>query len=761
MNPNIEIQESTAAVTGRMRFGSDFPPRRDALSVHVVRAPFARARIESYDAQGAKLVPGVRAVLTAQDVMSGHPILGSAEGGSGLALLASGEVQHYGQAVALIVAESPEAARAGAEVFQVHYQPLPPVLKIDEALEVSQFHAEPDEFERGDLAEAMEEAEHRLSGSFQADSQDPQWPDSPSAHAEPDGSDGVKIFTGSRRPARLQESVAQVLGLPMNRVRIEVPPNHAAQDTAVPAGLAALACWATGCATTVEYDADESRVLQGHRPAVRVDFEAGYNYEGRIFALDVTLSLDTGCAVDTADGFFASVLHHIDNAYWLPNIRIKMQLLKTHRPPRTGVFGGAAGQSLFAVEEIVSRVARKLGIMPEVVRQRNFYHAEGMATTTPAGMEIEAGKSLLPLWKRILASSKFAERRKAIDVWNRGNQFAKRGLAATPVKMGLGDPSLGAVQSSALVHILPDASVQVFADASGRRQIERIRACVSEELGVAAHDVRVLPASTDQALPVRIGERTFPFLGEQAVRHACQRLRDRLLPMAALVFHENGSPGTSVSDIAFHPGRVVSRSNPNLGFSFENFIRYATSRHVDMSASGSAFIEDGARPYHGFLFGAAVSEVQVDSFTGEVQVLRSDLAHEMSSADQIDGGAASLRAAFLEGLGWLLTEVNVVSDDGKPLAQLSHSQMHASLSPGIADAPLDFRVDAVETPDRPGDTWLGGYGLALSLREAVKDAIVAFGSGKDGSIVELPVPATPEAVFRQIHQQRAAAARAR
>ena len=759
MKTSANIPEMMTAVSGQLRFGSDFPPRRDALAVKVVRAPFARASIDACDTKAALAVPGVRAVLTAKDLEGRSPMIVGSEEMGGLELIASREVQHYGQPVALVVAESIDAARAGGAAVNVSYQPLPPVLEISEALEMRCLHGEAEDIVRGELIETMASAEHRLGGSFEAQSQDPQWPEAPSANAEPDGLGGLKIFTGTRRPLKLQEKLASILGVPMSSVRVEVPPNDASQETSVPAGLAALAAWETGTAVSVEYDADESRVLRGHRPAVRVDFEAGYTYEGRILALDICLSLDVGCSVDPANGFVTSVMHHIDNAYWLPNVRLKMQLLRTNRPPRTANDGGATGQALFAIEEVMSRVARQLGVMPEVVRQRNFFHVSGKAMTTLAGLNVDAGQTLIPLWKKILTSSQFAERRKTIDAWNAKNQFAKRGLAAVPVKMGLGDPAAEAVQSSALMHILPDGSVQIFSDVNGKGQIQQLRECAAEELGLLTKNVRILPAATDQAVTVRVSDNAFPQLAVQAVRHACQRLRERLLPVATLVFHENGAPNIGAGDIVFQAGRVVSRANPNLGFSFENFIRYATSRHVDLSACGSAFIEEIARPYHGFLFGAAVSEVQVDSFTGEVQVLRSDLAHEICGTNPVGIGSGRLRAAFLEGLGWLVTEINAVSDEGRPLARLSHAQTHASLSPTIADAPLDFRINVVETTDRPGDPWTGGYGLALSVREALKDAIGAFGNGKSSALIELPVPAAPEAVFRQIHQQRTASAK--
>jgi xanthine dehydrogenase molybdopterin-binding subunit B len=757
MTPITEIPERLAAVTGKMRFGSDLSPRRDALTVHVVRSPFARATIDATDVSQSLAVPGVRAVLLATDVNDNFALHPKA-GGEGLAILADGQVEYYGQPIALIVAESSKSAAAGAAAFQVAYQPKPPILTIEEAIEVGRLHSKMEEFERGSVAEALESAEHRLSGIFSAGSQDPQWPEVPTAKAEPDGLGGLKIFTGCGRPAELQAKLAKAVGLPMSMIRVETPPNHAAENTHLPAALAALAAVRTGASVSVEYDAEESRILRGHRPAVSVSFEAGHNYEGKIVALDITMSVDLGSFADPADGFFTSILHHIDNAYWLPNIRLTVQFLKTNLPPRTPQFGGAAVHAIFTIEEIVGRVARSLGVMPEVVRQRNFYHAEGMATSTPAGLFVEAGTQLLPVWKRILTSANFTTRRKTVDVWNQRNQFAKRGLAATPVKVALGDPDLRPVASSALVHILPDASVQIFADANGGAQIEALRACASEELGVPAHMVRVLPASTDQASPIRVGDLTFPQLGTQAVRHACRQLRERLLPLAVQVFQQNGAASVSLNDVTFIPGRIASRSNPNLGFSFENFVRFAVARHVDMSAGGSAFIDEEARPYHNFIYGAAVSEVQVDSFTGEVQVLRSDLLHQAGGSDT---AASRLRSAFLEGLGWHITEISALSDDGKPLDQLSHAQVHYSLSPCIADAPLDFRVEVMDAPERAGDIWVGGYGLALSIREALKDAIASFGVGKSGALIELAVPATPEVVFRQIHNQRMAAAKAK
>ncbi len=741
MDTSPSHASSISAVRGRARFASDRASARGSLSVHVAHAPFGRASLNGCDTANALAVSGVKAVLTNHDVPG--------EAGE---LFASTDIRFLGHPVALVIAESEEAAAAGARLLEIDCEPLPPVISIEDAIEVKSFHGEPVALVRGDFDAMISESADKISGEVRCPAQDPLGSEPPFAHAECDGAGGIEILVGTDRPSTIQERIAAMLGIGMSEVRVRLPQSVAGSgvDNSTPAAFAALAAFVTGHSVAVRYSAEEAALRRGHRPAALARYQAGFDAEGRISAVAVNVYIDGGSVSEDAKGLSTSALHHLDNAYWLPHVRFGVQVCRTHLPPQTEGSGGVVAQSAVVIEEIINRVARRIGALPEVIRQRNFYSSEGIATKSPAGVSVTASQ-LLSVWKGGLKSSDFATRRKAIDTANARNQFVKRGIAAVPLKLALGDPRDGSVQTAVLVHILKDGSVQVHAPAVDADIARSASATIAGELGAAPDKIRVIRASTGEVTESRNGTASYPQLIGQAVRNACTRLRNLLLPLIVRVFQENGAAGIGTDDLVFLPGRIANRSNPDEGFSFDAFARFASAHNMDLTSTGSAFVAGDAVPYHGFAFGLAVSEVQIDSFTGEYRVLRSDVIQQTAHSSDI--AIANLRGGFLQGLGWVTSELVERDEDGALGSPV--------LAPTIGDEPLDCRVQVIESAKAHGDLRTAGIALALSVREALKDAIVAFGDSAASVAVDLAIPASPESVFRQVHRQRSAAAKAK
>jgi xanthine dehydrogenase molybdopterin-binding subunit B len=732
-------------------FGSDLAARGNALEVRVVRSPYARAAVGAFDTAVARRQPGIEAVLTAADLPGVRVLTGD---WAGLPVLADGEVVHYGQAIALVAALTTEAAGRALDALDIPYQPLPPVTGLEEAVALHAFHGDAVSVTRGEIGTAMESATRRLTHTFEMKGQEREFPEPGWAQAEPDGRGGLEIITPCAHSSALHAVLADVLRLPMSAIRLSAPAHSAcpASDP-LPTLHAALVAHACGRPAWIRQSPEEHRLLAPRRPGIRVLLDAGYDESGGIIAFDATLFVDAGCSPVGAEALLSGILQHLDGVYVFPNVRLSVRLCRSHFPPRGAGIGDLAARAQVVVEELIARVARSLGILPEIVRQRNLAvpQPEGESGSGPvsAGGVAVNPEAMIRLWRHTLKQSDFGVRRKEVDAWNARNPLVKRGLAAVPSKLGLGDARTGTARSAATVQIYPDGSVRVFSDADTAALRAEVVATVVEGLGARPESVQVVPGATGSGCPD---------LAVLAANDAASRLRGDLLPLIMRIFRENGATEVLPENLQFSPGRIADRLDPNLGFPFESLVAFVLVQGAGLSATGSAAVQHFGLPFFGYLYGTAVAEVEVDSFTGESRILRADLFHEAAvSSVEIDAAALGLRASFIEALGWMTSEIPSRISEG---AITGGQHTTGALVPGLDEAPLDFRSEFLESADRTGDAAEGGHSLAISVREALRDAIGSFGGGVGAPLVDLPVPAPPEAIYRLIQQQRIAVASA-
>jgi len=731
-------------------FGSDLAPRRGALEVRVVRAPFSRARIAGCDAGAARAIPGVLVVLTAADLPAGRILTGD---WPGLPVLAENEILHFGQAVALVAALTPEAAERAIESLAVVYQPLPPVLGLEEAVALHSFHGDTVTVARGDTVAAMEAAAHTFAHTFDLGEQARELPEPCWAHAEPDDRGGLRLTTPCPPSASLLAALSSVLGLPMSALHVAVPAHSACPaGDPLPTLHAALVAQASGRPAWIRVAAGEQRLLAPRCPGMRAVLDAGIDERGGIVAIDMTVFIDSGCVPVGGEAVLAGVLHHLEGAYRLPVARLAARLCRSHLPPSTGEIGELAARAQLVIEGVVARIAHVLDILPEVVRQRNFplpaaeTEAEGSGAASLGGVPLRADAHVA-LWKHALRESGFASRRKELDDWNARSPLVKRGLAAVPSKLALGDGRTGPRHASAFLEVCPDGSVRVLSDAETPVQREAVVAAVVAGIGARPGSIRLAPSS---------GGRGCPELAAGAAADAGRQLRERLLPLIMRIYRENGATDVLAENLRFSAGRIADGIDSNLGFSFEGLVAFATAKGVGLTAAGTCGTPSAGLPFGGFLAGTAVAEVEVDSFTGELLLRRVDLFHESTHpVADARSAAARWRSAFMEGVGWLTTEIPPASAEGHFLGS---PPAFAPLVPGLDEDPLDFRVEIVPAAEGGGTCAVGGQALALGVREALRDAIAAFGGGAGAPFVDLPVPASREAIFRLIQQQRSAVA---
>ncbi len=771
-------------VTGEAIYADDQTAFRPMLEVWPVCSPHARARILKRDATAARKMPGIKAVLMAEDV-PGHNDTGTKNDEP---LFAAKEVLFHEQIVALVVGESQEACRAAASKVIVEYEPLAPVLTLKQALAAKSFHNEPNFIRRGDAERALSDAPLTFEGEFELGGQEHFYLESQAAWAERGEDGSMFVASSTQHPSEVQMVVAHLLHQPINKIVVQCPRmggGFGGKETqaAIPAALAALASHHTGKPVRVRFNRDQDMAITGHRHPFFAKFKVGFDEQGVLRAAKVHLWSNGGWSQDLSQAVTDRALFHLDNAYYIPSVEFRGQVAKTNLSSNTAFRGFGGPQGMLVIEEILDRIARRLGLPPENVRERNLYHGKGETNTTHYGQEIEDNR-IQTVWQELKKSSALEQRRNETAEWNAAHPHCKRGIAITPVKFGISFTVTHLNQAGAFVLIYQDGTVQLNHGGTemGQGLHTNVAMIAANELGVKLENIRVMPTSTDKvpntsATAASAGTD----LNGAAIKNACEILRARLVPVAAeLVAAEitrlklrspiadSQSPSdqslvtSAATDMIFADGFVFHRDHSDTKVPFADVVKKAYLARVSLSTTGY-YATPGihwdrnagrGKPFHYFANGAAVTEVEVDGFTGMHRVLRVDILHDVGDSVNEGVNRGQIEGGFVQGMGWLTTEELKWDDKGR---LLTHSPDTYKI-PSVGDTPQIFNVTLLKNATQKnvvyGSKAVGEppLMLAISVREAIRDAVAAFGSGKGE--VALASPATCEAIFMAIQKQR-------
>ncbi len=773
-------------VTGEAMYVDDQTCGKKFLEVWPVGSPHARAKILKRDATAARQMPGIKAVLLAEDI-PGRNDIGAVKQDE--ILLADKEVFFHGHLVALVVGDSQAACRAAAACVVVEYEPLAPILTLRDAIAKESFHNERNFIRRGDAPKELSAAPLTLDGEFEFGGQEHFYLETQAAHAERGEDGSISVVSSTQHPSEVQQIVAHVLHLPANQVVVQIARmggGFGGKETqaATPAALAALATHHTGRPVRVRFNRDQDMALTGHRHPFLAKFTVGFDEHGLLRAAQVHLTSNGGWSQDLSQAVTDRALFHLDNSYYIPAVEFRGQVAKTHLSSNTAFRGFGGPQGMLVIEEILARIARRLGLPPEVVRERNLYHGSGETNTTHYGQLIEDNR-LRTIWQELKKSAELEKRRAEISAWNAAHPHRKRGLAMTPVKFGISFTVTHLNQAGALVLIYHDGTVQLNHGGTemGQGLHTNVSMIAAQTLGVKLADIRVMTTSTDKvpntsATAASAGTD----LNGAAVKNACQILRARLAPVALNLVAAEVTRLTSIADgrlpianisqslltsaatedVIFADGFVFHRDQPDVKVSFAEVVKKAYLARVSLSTTGYYAtpgihwdrVAGRGKPFHYFANGAAVTEVEVDGFTGRQQVLRVDILHDVGDSVNEGVNRGQIEGGFVQGMGWLTAEELKWDDQG---VLLTHSPDTYKI-PSIGDVPREFNVHFLKSATQKtvvhGSKAVGEppFMLAISVREAIRDAVAAFGAGKGE--VALASPATCEAIWRAIQKMK-------
>lgn len=756
----ISHESAEGHVTGRALYTDDLVPRYPAiLHAWPVQVPHARAKVDALHLDEARSVPGVVHVLTKDDVP------GENDTGAGRRdePLFPDEIVFHGQAVCWVLAETEEAAKLGAQKVRVDVTPLPPILSIEQAIEAKSFHTEPGVIARGDVESALRSAPHVAEGELFMGGQEHFYLETQAAIAHLDEAGGVHVESSTQHPSETQEIVARVLDLPKNQVVVQSLRMGGAfggkeVQANVYASLAAIGCKKTGRPVRVRLDRLRDFTMTGKRHPFLGRYRIGFDDEGRIVAFDVMLYSDGGWSLDLSAPVLHRALFHADNAYYLPNARIVGRVCKTNTCSHTAFRGFGGPQGMLVIEDAIDRVARTLSIPPHVVRARNFYR-EGQ--TTHYEQRVAQAERIEHIASELMRESGFERRYAEIEAFNATSADTKRGLAITPVKFGISFTATHYNQAGALVLVYRDGSVQVSHGGTemGQGLHTKMRQVTAQALGVRLDQVRVMPTRTDKVPNTSAtAASSGSDLNGAAIVSACEQLTERLAVIAASMLDADPT------EIEFANGEV-RRAGMSSGLTFAEVVEKAYLDRVQLSATGFYrtpdihFDEKAGRgtPFHYFAYGAAASEVEVDTFTGMYRVVRVDILHDVGDSlsplvdlGQVEGG-------FIQGVGWLTQEELFWAPDGR----LATSNASTYKLPSLGELPDVLNVRLLPKATEPGVVYgskaVGEppFMLAISVREAIRHAVSAFAA--PGQPVELASPATAEQTFWAMERLRRSA----
>jgi len=726
-------------VTGHALYTDDLVVRtRDCLHAHPVQSPHAHARVTGLRVDAACDVPGVVRVLTSDDV----PGVNDAGTKHDEPLFPS-EVMFVGHAVCWVLGETLEAARLGAAAVEVDYELLPSIISVREAIDAGSFQGGQPTVARGDVDAAFSSATHVFSGETEMAGQEHFYLETHASLAQVDENGQVFVQSSTQHPTETQEIVAHVLGLSSHHVTVqclrmgggfggkEMQPHGFA-------AVAALGSTLTGRPVRLRLSRNQDMTMTGKRHGFHAQWRVGFDDGGGLVALDATLTSDGGWSLDLSEPVLARALCHVDNAYWIPHVRVHGRIAQTHKTSQTAFRGFGGPQGMLVIEDILGRVAPLLGFDAAALRRRNFY-AEGQGT--PYGQPVRHAARVAVAWDQVLEQADVARRRTEIAAWNAAHPHARRALAVTPVKFGISFNFTAFNQAGALVHVYKDGSVLINHGGTemGQGLHTKMLQVAATALGVPLERVRMSPTRTDKVPNTSAtAASSGADLNGGAIKDACDQIMGRLEVVRA--------------------GRDLS---------WEELVSEAYFSRVQLWAAGYYRTEGlhwdstvmRGHPFKYFAYGVCAAEVEVDGFTGAYTTRRVDIVHDVGDSlsplvdlGQIEGG-------FVQGAGWLtLEDLRWDESDTDRRGRLTTQAASTYKLPSFSELPEVFNVALLEHAHEDGVV----YGskavgepplmLAFAVREALRQAAAAF--GPEGTSVDLASPATPEAVFWAIERAR-------
>ena len=754
---SVKHDSAQKHVCGEAQYIDDRLEFPNQLHVYARLSDRAHAKIIHVDTSPCYAIDGVRLVITHHDI-PGLKDIGPLLPGD--PLLAIDTVEFVGQPILAVAACDLDTARTAAMAAIIEYEDLEPVLDVVEALRKKHFVLDSHTHRRGDSANALAHAEHRLQGTLHIGGQEHFYLETQISSVMPTEDGGMIVYCSTQNPTEIQKLVAEVLDVSMNKIVVDMRRmggGFGGKETqaASPACLCAVVARITGQPAKMRLPRVEDMQMTGKRHPFYVEYDVGFDARGRLQGIQLELAGNCGYSPDLSASIVDRAMFHADNAYYLGDATINGHRCKTNTASNTAYRGFGGPQGMVAIEQVMDHIARHLGLDPLAVRKINYY---GKTERNETHYYQTVEHNLLDeMTADLEASSQYAQRREAIKAFNASSPFLKKGLALTPVKFGISFTASFLNQAGALIHVYTDGSIHLNHGGTemGQGLNTKVAQVVAEVFQVDISRVQITATNTDKVpntSPTAASSGTD--LNGKAAQNAAEIIKQRLIAFAAATY------AVSEHEVIFHNGQVRVGE---LLLSFETLIQQAYFGQVSLSSTGyyktpKIFYDRSqarGRPFYYFAFGAACAEVIVDTLTGEYKMLRTDILHDVGASLNPAIDIGQVEGGYIQGAGWLTMEELVWNAKGKLMTNGPASYK----IPAVADMPLDLRVTLVENRKNPEDTVFHSkavgeppFMLGIAAWCAIKDAVASLANYRVQP--DIDAPATPERVLWGCEQMR-------
>lgn len=744
-------------VSGQANYIDDLPEPIGTLHLALGLSTIARGRILEADFSAIEAMDGVLRVMTAADIPGKNdtsPALGDEP------MFASEVVSYHGQILFAVAAQTRQIARKAARLARIRYEAEAPAISIADARQSGERVLPDYEWQSGDVEAALAASPRRLRGEIAIGGQEHFYLEGQAAFAIPGEGAEILVHSSTQYPGEVQHIIARVLGVADHNITIEcrrMGGGFGGKESQAShfAAIAALAASLTRRPCKLRLDRDDDFVITGKRHDFLSSYDVGFDEDGRLNGLSLHLDARCGYSADLSTGVVDRAMFHSDNAYFLPASTIASRRLKTNTVSNTAFRGFGGPQGVLGIECVMDAIAQSLGRDPLDVRKSNFYTPEN--NLTPYGMAVPDCETLAPLVEALEHSSEYRKRRVEIALFNASSPILKRGLALTPLKFGISFTLKHLNQAGALVHVYSDGSISLNHGGTemGQGLFTKVAQVVADQFGVPLKRVKITATSTAKvpnASPTAASAGTD--LNAMAAKRAALTIRTRMAEEAARRF------GCALEDVQFKDGNVLGGG---ASMRFSDLAKACVLERISLSSTGFYAtpgitwdrLSKTGRPFLYFAYGAACSEVIIDTMTGEMKVLRTDILHDCGRSLNPALDIGQIEGGFVQGMGWLTTEELVFDAEGR---LRTHAPSTYKI-PLASDVPRDFRVDLWHEANREETIYRSkAVGeppvmLAVSVFSAIADAVHAVNPGR---VVHLRAPATPEAILDAVDAQKAA-----
>ncbi len=762
-----QLHDSAALhVTGRAAYVDDLPDPPGLLHAALVLSPVAHGELLGLDTTAAKRMPGVVAVVAAADIPGKNDIAPIVPGEP---LFAEGVVEYAGQPVAAVIATTMDQARAAAALVTVKVKKRPALLTVEDALAAKSFLCAPMVIARGNAERGLAAAPHRLKREFRVGGQEHFYLEGQIALAIPGEHQDFTVYSSTQHPTEVQHICARLLATDFNKITTVVRRlgggfGGKESNASWVAGAAVLFAHLTGRPVKLRLPRETDMIATGKRHGFLYRYEIGYDDEGRILALDAVLAAHGGNTLDHTSAVVQRALTHVDNCYWVKDIRATGYSCKTHTVSNTAFRGYGGPQGVVILEDAIEHIARKLGRRPEDIQRRNLYGPD-TGLEAPYGQTVDA-TTLPRCIDQVMRDCGWEQKRREIDAFNAKSPVIKRGLGLFPLKFGISFTKSFLNQAGALVHVYADGSIRLNHGGTemGQGLFIKVAQVVAEVFQVDVDRIAITSTSTGEVPNTSpTAASTGSDLNGWAAHNAALTLKRRMAELAAAQF------GTTPDKVEFRDNHVhVGAPGSNKILEFGELAKLCWLNRVSLSATGFYKTPDldwdaakmKGRPFYYFSHGAAAAEVAIDTLTGEARVLRTDIVQDCGRPLNPAVDLGQIEGGFVQGMGWFTNEELWWDADGR-LRTVGPSTYKI---PGSRDVPPVFNVRILEGAPAGNASVFGSKGigeppllLATAVWTALKDAIGSVAGHKVP--VALDAPATAERILAAVHSVRAEAGR--